>query len=291
MVLLPPWDDGGVVPLALAGLSVVLVWVAPGVMARRTRFRRSPRAALVAWQAVSLGGVLAALFAAPATLPLLLRGEEVSRHPGMVAAAVLVSSALLVRVLVAGHLVGTRLRAARAEHRGLVDVLGEDDGDGVRVLQHPTPTAYCIPGRGARVVLTRGVLDALPADQLAAVVAHERAHLRARHDLLLEFFSVAHESVPRRLRSQDALAEVRLLVEALADRAAVRRAGELATARALVAVAEGGVPDGGVGAAASAPVRLRLLALGPQPGLAAAAYALAVVAVLLPVGLLALAWS
>ncbi|MBR7744218.1 M56 family metallopeptidase [Phycicoccus sp. BSK3Z-2] len=278
-------------PLALAGLALALVWVAPGLMAGQTRFRRAPRAALLAWQAVSVGGVLAALLVPLATLPMLLRGDEVTEHPWVTALAVLVSVAVLLRLLVSGHLVGTRLRAARAEHRELVDVLGADDGNGVRVLEHPMPTAYCIPGRGSRVVLTRGVLDALPPDQLAAVVEHERAHLRARHDLLLEFFTVVHESVPARLRAPGALAEVRLLVEVLADRAAVRRTGEVTTARALLAVAEGRVPDIGVGAAASAPVRMRLLTAGVQPTLAAAAYALAVTALVLPPALLALAWT
>lgn len=278
-------------PLALAVLAVVLVWVVPGVLARRAALRRVPRPALVAWQATSLGGVLAALFVAPAALPGLLGGDDVRRHPWLTGLALLVVVVVLARVLVSGHLVGTRLRALRAEHRDLVDVLGLPDRDGLVVLQHPTPTAYCIPGRGARVVLTRGVLDALPEDQLAAVVAHERAHLAARHDLLLEFFTVLHESVPGRLRSRRALAEVRLLVEALADRAAVRRSGEVATARALVAIAEGRAPDAAMSAGTSAPVRLHLLAGDPRPGLGAAAYVLAVAAVGLPVLLLVLAWT
>ena len=102
-------------------------------------------------------------------------------------------------------------------------------------------------------MLSQGVLDALPPDQLSAVVAHEHAHLRGRHDLLLEFFSVAHEAVPRPLHSDAALAEVSLLIEVLADRAAVRRSGEVATARALVALAEGRTPDAVLGTGTTAP--------------------------------------
>lgn len=277
-------------PLTLAGLAVALVWVAPRVLARRTGLRRSPRAALAAWQAVSLGGVLAAVSVTPAALPAALGREGLADHPGLVALALLVSAAVIVRLLVSGHLVGTRIRSARAEHRALVDILGERDDHGVVVLEHPTPTAYCIPGRGSRLVLTRGVLDALPGDQLAAVLAHERAHLRARHDLLLEFFTVLDRSVPPVLRSPAALAEVRLLVEALADRAAVRRSGAVATARAMVAIAEGRAPELGMSAGTAAPVRLRLIAAGPHVGLSVAAYALAVLAVAAPVTLLGLAW-
>jgi Zn-dependent protease with chaperone function len=281
-----------VIPFALATLAVLLAWVAPGPMARQKRFRRSPRAALVAWQAVSAGGILAALAAAPAALPLLLRGDDPGSHLALVLPAVLVSAAVLARLLWAGHTVGRQLRRVRTDHRQLVDIIATHDRERVRILQHPTPTAYCIPGRQSRVVISQGVLDALPGDQLDAVVAHEEAHLRGRHDLLLEFFSVVHRAVPGPLRSEEALSEVRLLVEALADRAAVRRSGEVATARALITLAGSRAPEAALGAGTTAPVRLRLLADGPPPpALSAIAYGYAAVAGILPLLLLVAAWS
>jgi Zn-dependent protease with chaperone function len=282
-----------VIPFVLAGLAVLLAWVAPGLMARQKRLRRAPRAALVAWQAVTLGGVLAALAAAPAAVPLFLHGEAATSHLELVVPAIIVSGLVLARLLWAGHNVGTRLRRVRADHRQLVDIIARHEHDDrVRVLQHPTPTAYCIPGRQSRVVLSQGVLDALPGDQLEAVVAHEDAHLRGRHDLLLEFFSVVHEAVPGPLRSDAALAEVRLLIEALADRAAVRRSGEVATARALLTLAGSRAPEAALGAGTTAPVRLRLLADGPaHPALTALAYGCAALAGTLPLLLLVLAWT
>jgi Zn-dependent protease with chaperone function len=282
-----------VIPLVLAAVAVLLTWVTPAVLARQRRLRRAPRAALVAWQAVTLGGILAALLTAPAALPLVLHGDDPLDHVGWLLAAVLVSGVVVVRLLLAGHRVGTGLRSARADHRDLVDIIAHHDAgeQRMRVLQHPTPTAYCIPGRNARVVISQGVLDALPPDELDAVVAHEQAHLAARHDLLLEFFAVAHRAVPRPLRSERALSEVRLLVEALADRAAVRRSGEVATARALVAIARGRAPEAALGAGSTAPVRLRLLAEGPHPGVSAVAYGCAAVAALVPFALLAAAWA
>ena len=72
-----------------------------------------------------------------------------------------------------------------------------------------------------------------------------------------------HSSVPEPLRSPPALGEVRLLVEALADRAAVRHSGELATARALMTLAGSQAPEAALGVGTTAPVRLRLLADGP----------------------------
>ena len=288
-----PVTMGSVIPLVLAAVAVVLAWIAPALMARQRRLRRAPRAALVAWQAVTVGGILAALLTAPAALPLVLDGDEPLEHVGWLAVAGLVSGAVLLRLLVSAHLVGTRLRAARADHRDLVDIIAHHDREReqVRVLQHPTPTAYCIPGRNARVVISQGVLDALPPDELDAVVAHEQAHLEARHDLLLEFFAVAHEAVPRPFRSERALSEVRLLVEALADRAAVRRSGEVATARALVAIARSRAPEAALGAGSTAPVRLKLLADGPHRAVSAVAYGYAAMATLVPLVLLAVAWT
>ncbi len=98
-------------------------------------------------------------------------------------------------------------------------------------------------------MLSSGALGHLGQGELAAVLAHERAHLRARHDLVLEAFTVLQRAFPRGVRSRTARAEVGLLVEALADRAAARdgRAGDLR--RALLAMTEGRLPGGALGAA------------------------------------------
>ena len=173
--------------------------------------------------------MLAALLAAPAAIPLLVgRQVRLSEHWAVLVVAAALSGLVAVRLLLSGDRVGRNLRAARRRHRDLVDLLGVP-GEGadrhMRVLEHTTPTAYCVPGVRRRVVLTQGTLDRLGPDELSAVLAHERAHLSARHDLVVEFFTVVHEAVPGFLRCDAALREVLLLIEVLADRAAVRRAG------------------------------------------------------------------
>ncbi|MFC7485229.1 M56 family metallopeptidase [Knoellia sp. CPCC 206453] len=286
--------------LLLAALTVVLAGAAPRAMSRLVRFRRAPRPALVAWQAVSLSAVLAALCAAPAAVPYL---NETTQRWLVFAIAGAVTLIVLGRLLLSGHRIGTRLRAARARHRELVDVLAaptslssqvEGRADGIRVLDHATPTAYCLPGRRSRVVLTQGALAALPDDELEAVLAHERAHLRGRHDLLIEYFTVLHHSVPNPVRSPEALGEVRLLVEALADRAAVRQSGPVTTARALMTLAQGQAPEAGLGAGGdgTTAARMRLLAAEPLPSLTVALmYAYAAAVLILPLALLGLAWQ
>jgi Zn-dependent protease with chaperone function len=213
-------------------------------MAGFTAFRRAPRSALVVWQAAAVAAVLAALFTAPAAIPLIVQQDRLLDHLGLISLAGAISGLVLARLLVSGHKVGTNLREVRRRHRDLVDVLAVHGDTHVRVLEHPTPTAYCLPGSKRRVVLTQGTIDTLPGQELEAVLAHERAHLRARHDLVLEFFTVVHEAVPAFIRSERALREVQLLIEVLADRAAVREVGTLPTARAIVMMSGGPKPVG-----------------------------------------------
>lgn len=259
---------GALCTAALIASALLLTLVAPRVLARWQRQRGAPAPALLLWQSMSVAGVVCALLAAPVAA--LTSGL---RHPVLLGLAITVSVGMLARVLWSGHRVGTDLRRLREEHCTMVDLLGErledlEDGpsraggrpDPVHVLAHPSPTAFCLPGRGHRIVLSRAAVDRLGPEELRAVLAHEQAHLDHRHDLLLELFTVLHEAVPARVRAHAALHEVRLLAEVLADHRAVDRASAPALARALVAMvapaapvastevaADEGGPDGAAG--------------------------------------------
>lgn len=286
---------------ALVVLAVLLAWPVPRALARATALRRAPRAALVLWQSTAVAAVLAALLAAPAAIPALV-GRQIrlsDQWPVLLLAAAL-SGLVAVRLLLSADRIGRGLRAARRRHRDLVDLLGVP-GEGpdrhMRVLEHTTPTAYCVPGVRRRVVLTQGTLERLGPDELSAVLAHERAHLSARHDLVMEFFTVVHEAMPGFLRCDAALIEVHLLIEVLADRAAVRRAGPVSTGRAIVAMAGGHRPAGSMamsGGARAATARIGLLDVQhiaglPVPLVAGAMYAVSAVLVAAPLALYGLA--
>ncbi|WP_134767689.1 M56 family metallopeptidase [Nocardioides sp. 1609] len=265
-------------PLLLGLLAGLLAGPVPRLLVRVTRTRRTPRAAMLLWQGVALAAVLAALGAGAS----LATGTAWRDEPGaasyvVAGVALLVTGLVLGRLLLSAHLVGTRLRTLRRRHRDQVDLVAHRFSQrgstraGVVVLDHDLPVAYCLPGmQKARVVVSAGALGRLDAAEVDAVLAHERAHLRARHDLVLEAFSVLHRAFPRWVSSAAALAEVRLLVEVLADRAAVRSAGgggRRALGRALVelAGARAAGPGSGVtlGSGTAGPdlvVRVRLLA-------------------------------
>lgn len=279
-------------PLALVLLAAVLAAPVPALLARAPAVRRAPRAALVLWQAVTLAAVLAALGAglSLATVP--------AQHPAVAATALVLTLTVLARLLLSGHRVGTRLRATRRRHRDLVDLLAADES-GVRVLDHEAPMVYCVPAlTGSRVVVSSGARARLDAPELAAVLAHERAHLRARHDLVVEAFTVLHTAYPRLVTSRPALGEVRLLVEVLADRAARRRLGAAPVVRALAALVDATTPpaglaagDGGADGGAGLVARVDLLT-DPEPhrALAAALYTAAAAVVALPTVFLAVPW-
>jgi Zn-dependent protease with chaperone function len=289
-----------VLVVALVALAIVLAWPVPRLLARVTTVRRGPRAALVLWQSTAVAAVLAALFAAPAAVPWLVGSAPRLRDSWPVlAVAALLTGIVTVRLLVAGDRIGRNLRSVRRRHRELVDLLATQGEGHTRVLEHTTPTAYCLPGVRRRVVLTQGTIDRLTADELDAVMAHERAHLAARHDLVMEFFTVVHEAVPRFVRSPTALREVHLLIEVLADRAAVRRAGVVTTARAIVGMADGPKPVGAMAireSTAAAKARIELLEGGrvaglPGPLAATLMYAASVLIVAAPLALLVAAFA
>jgi len=144
----------------------------------------------------------------------------------------------------------------------------------------------------SRVVVSEGALTTLADTEVAAILTHERAHLRARHDLVLEAFTAVHAAFPRLVRSANALRAVQLLVELLADDAAVRATGRTPLARALVACASGRAPSGALAAGGPSMVlRVRRLSgRGNSPVLSAAAYLAAAAVFVVPTVALAVPW-
>ena len=147
-------------------------------------------------------------------------------------------------------LLAVRTRVRRARHRDMVDLIARAEqidavgslgtGTVLRVLDGAVPFAYCVPGRvgrEGRVVVTGATLDTLDGDELSAVIAHEQAHLDARHDLVREGFTALHQAFPVVARSREARDAVALLLEMLADDAGRRRHGDDAMAGALDAFA------------------------------------------------------
>jgi Zn-dependent protease with chaperone function len=299
--------------LAFALVALTLVGPVPEMLARASWPMRAPRAAVVLWQAVAVAAVLSAFSAGIAIASRLLvpglDGRPTATitseiralgFPLWLAYVIVFALTLLIgaRLFIAVLQVAIATRRRRAHHRRLVDLLGMSrDGVGhaagqLRILDVSEPLAYCLPGVRSRVVLSRGALNTLSSKEITAILRHERAHLRARHDLVLEMFTAMHAAFPRFVRSARALDAVRLLVEMLADDAAVRVAGPTPLARALVACAAGPTPSGALAAGGpSTVVRVRRLSgRGNSLVVAAGAYLAAAAILIVPTAALAVPW-
>lgn len=165
-------------PSVVVGVGVALaLWVARGM-----RPDLEARILLVATAAVTAGVVVASWILSLGFLAHLPAGEylfgwcrePLGAHAPLPAAigipSVIIAvglSARCVRVVVMWHRV-------RENHRG-----------GVEIVDAPRPLAYAVPGRGGLIIVSRALVQLLEDRERSAVLAHEAAHVRHRHDRFL----------------------------------------------------------------------------------------------------------
>ncbi len=275
--------------------------------------RRSPAAAILLWQAFGLAGGLAAV---GTLVSLGLPGDHLGvarsllhlgavfpgaafRFPaafGMVSALPALLLVFRMTCLAAGLallaslwwvLIAASAAAlqARRRQRALLALLAHGDPKvpGALVVDYPTAAAYCLPGLRSRsiVVLSVGTLELLGRGELAAVLAHERAHLRERHDLVVLPFTALRRAFPRSVMCAEAHRAVALLVEMLADDRALRGRPARELVSALVRFGTAGTCPAPAGALAAgegdmaARVSRLLQPVRPLPAAASAAVCLA----------------
>ena len=295
-------------------LALLLAGPVPALLSRSTWPYRAPRAALVLWKACAFGAGLSAFRAGLAiACKLVVPGSEVRRTtaptaeidalglPLWILYVVVFALTLLIgaKLIFSIIQVAVRTRRRRARHRVLVDLLDDcampasvERTPDLRVLDVDEPIAYCLPGLRQRVVLSQGTLQNLDHAEVKAILTHERSHLRARHDLVLEAFTAVNHAFPRFVRSKSALGSVQLLVELLADDSAVRATGPTPLARALVACAGSTAPRGAMAAGGPSPlIRVqRLSADDADPRIAVFAYLGAVAILVVPTVAVAVPW-
>lgn len=288
--------------VVLLGFAAALVVLAPRAIGAGWA-DRSPRLAVAAWQAGSAGVLVSVVLAG---LALLVPAGAVAdglasvvdacaatiaavyRSPGQLAAVlagVLLSGGVPVRL--GWVAVRSRMRDQRGRRRLRAALLAgarPEQSLGALVLDSDDAAAFCLPGRRRTVVVTTAALHTLTADELAGVLAHERAHLRGRHHLAVgaaRILDRAFPGVPLFSRSR---VETERLVELLADDAAARQVSRVEVASALVTLAGMRAPAPALAAAQGAGVLRvnRLLRpaapLGVAQRVAAASAAVLVVA-------------
>ncbi|KHS51643.1 M56 family metallopeptidase [Brevibacterium linens] len=219
-----------IVGIILAVLAFLLAWPIPTALAR---FRGDPISEVVLWQAVGLSGGLSLIGAAlafavaPGTTSLpqglfdLIRGRDHTQLSLLAWIFLVIAVLLIVRLLGCLVLTFYSARKTRLRHDEILHLLSEPSSayPDTRIITTDEAVAYCLPKgpRKGTAVLSTGLLKALDEDERTAVIAHERAHLDFRHDVLVIPFAAWHRALPYFSATAIGLNSVNRLIELMAD--------------------------------------------------------------------------
>lgn len=272
--------------LALVAGALLAGWLVPRLLLRLDLRRRDPVPVIVGWILSMIGFVLA--FAVGVVL-LITPGHgtvgalaglrdswihighgttpHVEELGGVLGGLLLV--AVTVRLACSAVVELRHVRRARQQRLDILRLAAHADPSQPSTLwlSHDRPLAFSLPGNPAVIVATEGLRRHLSTAGTAAVLDHERAHLRGRHHQLMTVTGVASRTfrfVPLFREAPAALAE---LVELAADVEAARVHGPDAVRTALRTVTGHHAPMRSLAIAQSA-VSLRLARLslgGAQP--------------------------
>ena len=256
-----------IAPVVLFIFALVFAFVGPRALRGSSWLERSPRVGIAAWQALSVSllatvvlvGVSLAVPAISWTTNLaeffracaMILRAQYSTPGGAIVSATGAAAALTVLTRVGYCITREFLGASRSSKRqshALSLVAEHHDGYNALIVEHTAAAAYCLPGRGPKIVLTTAAIEALD---------HQHLILAAANALQRAFPGVAAFRHARQALGS--------LVEMTADDTAVRENDRLTVATALVRLGERGIiPAAALGAGdVSALTRVRRL-LSPE---------------------------
>lgn len=145
----------------------------------------------------------------------------------------------------AGWLTVMAVRMFRCRRRYTRLVAHATGGTDLEIIDSDRPTAYSIPGRPGRVVVSTGMLERLGPEEQVVLFAHERSHLANQHGRFLHAAGLAALVFPplKLLAAQVRFATERWADEDAAIHVGDRRLVARALTRAALAQAEA-LPSG-----------------------------------------------
>lgn len=287
--------------LLLYGLTMLVV--GPPLLRELTRRGHAPRFGVAAWLA-AIGTVVLSWLAAGGMIAVKLAGQWI--HPRVlieccltwvhfmvadstgiapITLGVIAASLALLTAVCSVRLARTvsRMRTCAHAHAAAVRLVGHHNGDAYVVLEAAEAVAYCVAGRPSAIVVTSAALAALDDRELAAVLAHERAHLKGRHSVVVTALRGLAAAFPKLTLMREGATEVSRLLEMCADDASARRHGSDVLLSGLITMCRAS-PTGALAAADLAVLeRVERLAVPPgDPAVARARAALiSVIAVMI----------
>lgn len=300
-----------IITVGLLGIAT-LIYVAATKMSGSAWSRRAPGLAMLAWQSASITVIatlsLAGLTMLSASTPSgglveVVHGcAHAIRHahasPGQLLSVVLglvLSVGLPARVAWCLAADAFRGRRRRRQLRRLISVVASRDAvPGASVVEMDVAAAaFCLAGKGGTIVLSKAAVRSLSVPELAAVLAHERAHLRGRHDVAVGASTSFARALPFAPMFAAAAAEIVELVELIADDVAAKQVDRLEVASALVTLAGMAAPTGALAAAQGATAARVTRLLQPSQALrplhTILGEALGVIGLVVPLGVVATA--
>jgi uncharacterized membrane protein/Zn-dependent protease with chaperone function len=238
--------------------SIAMLVAAPSLLRALTYSGNAPRLGVATWLS-AIGTVVGSWLATAG----LITVEVISHwaHPRTLAASCLarlqrtisgdagIAPQITLVVIAAGAAVaaaitGVRLatavlgmRARAHEHARAVRLVGHRTSEAnVVVVEASKAAAYCVAGRPPAIVVTSAARDALDDRQLAAVLAHERAHLAGHHAAIVRALRALAAVFPRLSLITEGAQQVPRLLEMCADDVAARRHSRRALLSGLIAL-------------------------------------------------------
>ncbi len=248
--------------LTLITGALAASWLVPHWLQRADFQRWDPMLLIVGWLASMAAVVLTALTGVtllllpghgPAVVMLAAARQcwsaiqhgsspKIEELVGVLGIAVIFALAARISVLVCRDI--RRRARLRAEHLSVLRLTARTKAGSPDTLwlPHDRPLAFSLTGRHGVIFATDGLAKHLPDTGVAAVLAHERAHLVGRHHLITATADAMRAALPFIPLFRDAPRVIRELVELSADVVAVQQCGRTSVRSALLAVSRHGTP-------------------------------------------------
>lgn len=244
------------VVIGLLLYSMAMLVAAPPLLRALTYSGNAPRLGVATW--LSAIGTVVGSWLATAVLVIV---EVISHwtHPRTVAASclarlqrtisgdagiapqitlVVIAAAATVAATITGVRLATAVLGMRArahEHARDVRLVGHRTCEAdVVMVEAVKAAAYCVAGRPPAIVVTSAARAALDDRQLAAVLAHERAHLAGHHAVIVSALRALAAVFPRLSLITEGAQQVSRLLEMCADDVAARRHSSRALLSGLI---------------------------------------------------------